>query len=107
MKIKGKKNFFCFYGFLFSFEYNFSSKDPKKLVKPFPNKPWILHVYSRSRFENTVGKGEIVRNKQAFPFPAAFCICLENFLPFSGHLKLSSANFISLEVSKLYRLGMG
>ena len=42
-------------------------------------------------FENTVGKGEITRNEQFLLFPV-FSTHLDNFLPFSSNLKLSSAN---------------
>ena len=35
----------------------------------FPNKPWCLQDKS---FENTVGKGEIVRNEQFLLFPQCF-----------------------------------
>ena len=45
--------------------------------------------------ENIVGKGEIAHNH------------LENFLPFSSKLKLSSANSVSLEVCRIYFLGKG
>ena len=48
-------------------------------------------------FENTVGKGEIAGNDNF----------LDNFLPFSSNLKLSSANSFSLEESKICRLVMG
>ena len=36
-----------------------------------------------------------------------FSTCLDNFLPFSSNLKLSSANSFSLEESKICRLVMG
>ena len=49
--------------------------------------------------ENTVGKGEIARNEQFLLFPQ--CFLLENFLPLSSSLKLSSANSFSLEESKI------
>ena len=42
-------------------------------------------------FENSVRKGEIS------PFPTAFSTHSENFLPFSSNLKLSSAEYFSLE----------
>ena len=42
-------------------------------------------------FENTMGKGGIA------PFPTVFSICLENLLPLSRKLKLSSATSLSLE----------
>ena len=46
-------------------------------------------------FENNVGKGENARDEN-----------LENFMPFSSNLKLSSANFLSLEESEICRLGI-
>ena len=54
-------------------------------------------------FENTVGKGEFAHNEHS----SVFTILLENFPPFSSNLKLSSANSISLEESKIHRLGKG
>ena len=39
---------------------------------PFPNKPWFLHVCSKSLLKNTVGKGEIARNEQFLLFPLCF-----------------------------------
>ena len=42
------------------------------VLNPFPNKPWFLRVCSRSRFENTVGKGEIARNEQFLLYPHCF-----------------------------------
>ena len=41
------------------------------------------------------------------PFPTVFSTRLDNFLPFSSNLKLSSANSFSLEASKICRLVMG
>ena len=32
------------------------TKTENYLVNPFLNKPWFLHIYSRRRFENTVGR---------------------------------------------------
>ena len=64
---------------------------------PLGNKP----------FENTVGKGEIARNEQFLFFPTLFSTRLDNFLPFSSNLKLTSANSLSLEESKICRLVMG
>ena len=58
-------------------------------------------------FENTVGKGEIARNEQFLLFPTVFSTRLDNFLPFSSNLKLSSANSFSLEESKICHLVMG
>ena len=52
-------------------------------------------------FENTVEKGEIST------FPTMSSTRLDNLLPFSSNLKLSSANSFSLEESKICRLVMG
>ena len=41
------------------------------------------------------------------PFPTVLSTRLENFLPFSTNLKLSSANFTCLEESKICCLAMG
>ena len=40
-------------------------------------------------------------------FPTVFSTSLENLLPFSSKLKLSSANSFSLEESKICHLGKG
>ena len=66
-------------------------------MTPFGNKP----------FENTVGKGEIASNEQFLLFPQCFLPVLDNLLPFSSYLKLSSANSFTLEESKICRLAMG
>ena len=59
-------------------------------------------------FEDTVEKkGEIACNVQFLLFSTVFSTCLDNFLPFSSNLKLSSANSFSLEESKICRLVMG
>ena len=62
-------------------------------LTPFGNKP----------FENTRGKGEIAIST----FPTVFSTRLDNFLPFSSNLKLSSANSFSSEESKICHLVMG
>ena len=54
--------------------------------------------------ENTEGKGEIARNKQFLVFPQYFLPCYKIPLPFSSNLKLSSANSLSLEESKICHL---
>ena len=53
-----------------------------------------------------MGKGEIARNEQFLLFPV-FSTRLDNLLPFSSNLKLSSANSLSLEESKICHLVMG
>ena len=52
-----------------------------KLFNHFPNKPWFLHVCSKSLLK-TLGKGEIAQ-RAISPFPTVFSTLLENFLPFS------------------------
>ena len=58
-------------------------------------------------FENTAGKGEIARNEQFLLFPLCFLPISKNFLPLASHLKLSSANPLKLEGSKICCLGKG
>ena len=50
-----------------------------KLFNLFSNKPFFSRVCSTSRFENTVGKGEIARNEQFLLFPQCFLPFVENF----------------------------
>ena len=53
------------------------------LVNPFPNKPWFLCVCSTNlSLENSVGKGEIARNKQFLLFPLCFPPILRTFRHF-------------------------
>ena len=52
-------------------------------------------------------KGEIAHNEQFLLFSTVFSTRLDNFLPFSSNLKLSSANSFSLEESKICCLVMG
>ena len=65
---------------------------------PFPNKPWFLRV-CRINLLKTCGKRAIS------PFPSVFSTHMDNFLPFSSKLKLSSANSFSLEKSKICCMG--
>ena len=55
------------------------------VLNPFPNKAWFLRVYSTSLFKTQGEK--------------------ENFLQFSSNLKFSSTNSVSVEESKICRLG--
>ena len=54
-----------------------------------------------------MGKGEIALNKHISSSPPVFSTPLENYPPFSLRLNLSSANTLSLEESKISRLGKG
>ena len=74
----------------------------------------LTHSYTTSfkapgnkLFENTMEKGEIARNKQFLLFHTVFSTCLDNFLPLSSNLKLSSANSFSLDQSKILWTGDG
>ena len=72
----------------------------------FPKQAQVFMCLQYKSFENTVGKGEIAPNEQFLLFPV-FSTLLENLLPFSSKLKLSSAKSFSLEASKICRLGKG
>ena len=74
---------------------------------PFPNKSWFLCVSSNKSFKNTVAKRTNCLQRAISPFPTVFSTLLENFLPLSSNLKLSSANSFRLEESKISRLGKG
>ena len=77
------------------------------MFNPFPNNSWFLCVCSISLLKTLWEKGEIASNEQFFLFPQCFLPILKNFLPLSSHLKLSSANSLNLEESKICRLGKG
>ena len=59
------KSNFCFPTF-------FSISMYCKHVNLFPNKPWFFTCLLQKPFENTLGKGEIARNKQFLLFPQCF-----------------------------------
>ena len=71
---------------------------------PFPNKPWILRVCSRSP-SKTLWEKEKLLITSNFSFSHSVSTRLENFLPYSSNLKLLSARSFSLEVSKICHLG--
>ena len=73
---------------------------------PSPKQALVFTYLQYKSLENTVGKGEIARNEQFLLFPV-FSTHLENFLPFSSNLKLSSVKPFSLEESKICSLGKG
>ena len=67
-------------------------------VNPFPSKPRFYPVLSTSLLK-TLGEKEKLLEQAISSFPTVFSTDLENFLPFSSNLKLSSANSFSLEES--------
>ena len=56
---------------------------------------------------HTMAPFDVPGKRAISPFPTVFSTHLDNFLPFSSNLKLSSANSFSLEESKICRLVMG
>ena len=74
--------------------------------KPYPKQALVFKCLLDKSFENTPGEGEIAHYEQFLLF-AVFSTCLESFLPFSTNLKLSSANSLSLEESKICCLVKG
>ena len=74
-------------------------------MKLFPKQALVFMCLQYKSFENTAGKGEIAHNEQFLLFPQCFLPISEIFLPLSSHLKLSSANPLNLEGSKICRLG--
>ena len=79
----------------------------KQIAQPFPKQALVFTCLQYKPLENTVEKGEIAPDEQFLLFPQCFLPVLENFLPFSSNLKLSSANSLRLEESKISRLGKG
>ena len=78
----------------------------KPTVSRCPNKPLFLRVYSTSLWK-TLWEKEKLLVVSNFSFSHSVFTCLENSLPFSSNLKLSSANSSSLEESKICHFGKG
>ena len=76
-------------------------------ILPLAEQALVFTCLQYKFFESTVGKGEIAHDEQFLLFPTLFSTHLENFLPFSSNLKLSSAESFRLEESKICRLGEG
>ena len=62
--------------------------------------PGFLHVYSISLLKTP-------QKKRNFSFSPVFSTILENILPLSSNLKLLPADSLSMEESKICRLGKG
>ena len=84
--------------FSFSHSVFYPIKERNYHFNPFPHKPWFLRV-CRSTLLKTLW--------EFLFFPMVFSSHLENFLPFSSNLKLTSANSFNLEGSKICCLGKG
>ena len=76
------------------------------LDNPFPNKPCFLHVYITSLLKTLWEKGKLLVASNS-SFSHVFSTHLENFLPFSSNLKLSSAKSFNSEEPKICHLGKG
>ena len=72
----------------------------QKLFNAFPNKTWFLRV-CRISLLKTLWEKEKLLVTNDFSFPTVFSTHLDNSLPLSPKLKLSSANSFSLEESKI------
>ena len=64
-----------------------------KDIDTFPNKPWYLHVWSKSTCLKTLWEKEKLLVTSNFYFQHSVSTHLENFMPFSTNLKLLSATF--------------
>ena len=73
-------------------------------LKPFPNKPLILHVCSASLLKTLCEKEKLLVTSN-FSFSQYFLPFQRTFHRFLSNSKLSSANSFSLEESKICRLG--
>ena len=78
----------------------------KDNFKPLPNKPWSLRVCHTSLLKTLWEKEKLLVTSN-LSFPTVFSTCLKSFLSNSTNLKLLSANSLSLEESKICRLGKG
>ena len=68
-------------------------------INPFPNKPLFLGVRS-TRLSKTLWEKEKLLTMSNFFFSHSVLYPVENFMPFSSNLKMSSANSFSFEESK-------
>ena len=96
--------------FLLSHNAFYSSKNKISvfdLHQPFPKQALVFTCLQYKSFENTVEKRESAHNEQFLFFLTVFSTLLENFLPLSKKLKLSSASSFILVKSKACRLGKG
>ena len=66
-----------------------------------------FYMSTEQVFRKHCGKRRNCWLRAISPFPILFSTRLENFMPFSSSLKLSSANSLSLDESKICGLGKG
>ena len=96
--LKNKKKKKCF-------REGFSSTGPGTLTLS-QTSPWF-YMSAGQVFWKHCGKRRNCSSRAISPFPTVFSTHLENFLPFSSNLKLSSASALNLEECKVCRLGNG
>ena len=83
-----------------------------RYLKPFPHTitpsdaPWETGLFLKKKKKKLWEKEKLLVTSN-FSFQTVFSTRLDNFLPFSSNLKLSSANSFNLEASKICRLVMG
>ena len=74
---------------------------------PFPHNNTFWRPWETSLLKTLWEKEKLLVMSNFSFFHSVFFTCLDNFLPFSSNLKLSSANSFSLEESKIGHLVMG
>ena len=79
---------------------------PPPPLNPFPNKPWFLCVCCTSPLRTLREKKKLLITSN-FSFSLSVSTELDNCLPFSSNLELSSGNAFSLEGSKNLLFGKG
>ena len=70
----------------------------QRIFIPFPNKPWFLRVCSTSLLKTLWEKEKLLVTSN-FSFSLGVFYPLQNFLPFSSNMKLSSANSFSSDLT--------
>ena len=90
-----------------SYHISITKNYQNSLLNPFPNKPWFLPVCSTSPWKTLREKEKLLIMSNFSISHSVFSSCVENFLPFTSNSKLLSANCLSLEKSKMCRLGKG
>ena len=80
---------------------------PVERANTFPNKPWLLRVCSRRLLKTLWEKEKLLVTSNSSFFPQCFLPVWITFCHLHQNLELSTANSLSLEGSKICRLGKG
>ena len=79
-----------------------------RVINPFPHNDTFGRLVEINLLKTLSEKEELlVTSNFSFSHSVFFSFFLDNFLPFSSNLKLSSANFFSLEESKICHMVTG